>query len=1047
MGNLINTQSKILAEIFSKLEKSTFFQRVLGELKKEKRVFIKPAGKLFLEILAITIQKQGFSPVLFMSQDDEELFFMREEIRNIFRKKTGLFYSFNKEVSLNMEEIEDRFLTLHRMLTGDMEFIITNLEGLMLNIPSENILKRYSLRFFNNQKLDFSFLIESFNRMGFTRVNTVGEVGEFSVRGCIIDIYGYGMDFPKRIEFLGDIIISLRSFDPFTQKTIRKEKKFTLLPITEEFALEKKNTLLDYIPDSSLFIFSEYLFLDEVFHKIPDLAGKYQIILSNDGLDAGVKRPQEFHGNLRLFKEYLRKLRNKTIFIVCESDEERDRCEYLLSIEFPDLIFDVLNIGEGCMSEEWAISIITDKEIFGKGFHPKTIEKKEIPFKPETVSELNPGDYVVHVDYGIGVFEKMGKIKHKGQLTECLLIRYEGGDIVYVPISTMSKVSKYIGLIKGIPKLSNLSSMIWVKKKKSAVKAIEEMTKDLLKLYAERKLVKGFSYSQDTVWQKELEASFPYEETEDQLKAIKDIKDDMESTKPMDRLVCGEVGYGKTEVAVRAAFKAVMDSKQVLLLAPTTVLTEQHFNTFRERLKNFPMRTEMLSRFVKKSKQKNIIIDIKNGKVDIIIGTHRLLSNDIEFYDPGLLIIDEEHRFGVAQKEKLKEKRKVIDILSMSATPIPRTLQFSLLNIRDFSTIETPPEGRLSVITRIIHWNTRLIREIILSEIRRGGQVFFVYNRIHGLSSIAKRLKNIVPEARIAVTHGRMKPSIIEEKMLDFLSGKCNLLVTTSIIESGLDIPNANTIIIDRADTYGLAQLHQLRGRVGRSNRRAYCYLVVQQKLTMEARKRLSTIYTHSHLGSGLALAMKDLEIRGAGNLLGKRQHGHIAKIGYDLYMKLLQETVRRLKGVKTSQMVISEVVSSLTAYIPSTYIEDESSRIDLYRRLSVCDMLNTVKEIEGEMKDRFGTLPHEVETLLLLTRIKIIASEKSVKKVSVKENFLELSFEKNRFPSKKNIEKLFSKVNKKFYIDYSEKFFKIRFKTEYKKIFSDLKKVLIFFP
>ncbi len=1036
----------MVTEVLSKFKKSLFLKRVLERLKKKKCVFIKPSGKLFTEILAIVIQEKGFFPVVFISSNEDEMFFVREEIRNISLNETGIFYSFKNGISPTMDEIEERLLTLNGILSGQMKFIITNLEGLALNIPSDKIFKENKITFFNNQKLDFSSLNEKLNKMGFNRVYTVGEVGEYSVRGNIIDIYGFGMDFPKRIEFFGDEITSLRSFNTFTQRTVKTEAKFVLLPITEELNGTNKKTILNYIPDTSVFIFSEFIFLDDVYQQIPDLKNKNQIILSNDGMDSGIHKPPEFHGNLSLFKEYLSKLKSKRVFITSESDEEKKRCEYLFEEEFPTLTFDTLNIGEGLESEEWSISIITDKEIFGKGFHPRMIKKSELSFKPENLSELKPGDYVVHTDYGIGNFETIRKIEHRDQLTECLLIRYKEGDILYVPISAMSKVSKYIGLDKGAPKLSDLSNMRWEKKKKSARKAIEEMTKDLIKLYAEREVIQGFGFSKDTVWQKELEASFPFEETEDQLKAIKDIKNDMESHRPMDRLVCGEVGYGKTEVAIRAAFKTTMDSKQTILLAPTTVLCEQHYNTFRERLTNFPIRIEMLSRFVEKRIQKEIIKDIKSGKVDIIIGTHRLLSKEIEFFDPGLFIIDEEHRFGVAQKEKLKKKREKMDVLSMSATPIPRTLHFSLLNIRDFSTIETPPKGRLSVITRIIHWNSKLIREIVLNETRRGGQVFFVHNRIQDLRSLATRIKCIVPEARLTVTHGRMKSSIIEERMLDFLSGRSNILVTTSIIESGLDIPNANTIIINRADTYGLAQLHQLRGRVGRSNRRAYCYLVVPREITREARKRLSTIYTHSHLGSGLALAMKDLEIRGAGNLLGKKQHGHITNIGYDLYMKLLQETISELRGKKTSEHSIPELYSNLAAYFPSSYVEDEKSRIDLYKRISSANTFDNLNEIEDELKDRFGKPPEEAETLLQLMKIKVICSEKNIKKVSVSQDYLELSFEKKRFPSKKSIENLIKKVNKKFFIDYSGEHFKIRFKTELKKIHSDVKKVLHFF-
>mgnify|MGYP001029266807 CR=1 FL=1 len=1066
MDNKIPLYQDIIRKISAKIEKSTSFKTVLKELEEKKRTFVKPSGRLFAEIVTVILQEKGHSPIVFILEDEDEMFYVREEIKNIFHKEVGMFYSFGEESTLNMAEIEDRLLTLDGILSNDMEFIVTNLNGLLFKVPPEREFKRKRIDFFKNLKIDFSSLIERLNNMGFNRVATVGEVGEYSVRGSIIDIYGYGMEIPRRIEFLGDKIVSLRSFDLFTQRTVKKEKRFALLPMIEDFA-EGKRTFLDYISRNGLFIYPEFLFSKEnhtgisynpwfasgsiPFSKngnedFPDLSKKKQIVLSNDGLDFGVRKPQDFHGNLQLFGKYLGKIKDRKVFILCESVEETKRCEYLLEEKFPFLIFDTLNISEGIESDSLSIHIITDKEIFGKGFHPKRVKKETISFKPEDISELKPGDFVVHTDYGIGIFEKLGKIKHKGQLTECLLLRYKDGDILYVPINAMFKVSKYVGLDKGNPKLSNLSSMQWAIKKKNVKKSIENMTKELLRLYARRKLCHSFRFSPDTVWQKELEAIFSYEETKDQLKAIKDIKKDMESDRPMDRLVCGEVGYGKTEVAIRSAFKAVMESKQVLLLTPTTVLCEQHFNTFRNRMANFPIRIEMLSRFVKTSKQKKIVEDIKSGDVDIIIGTHKLLNDKIQFYDPGLLIIDEEHRFGVAQKEKIKKKKERIDVLSMSATPIPRTLQFSLLAIRDFSTIETPPKGRHSVITRIIHWNSKLIREVILSEFKRGGQVFFVHNRIEGLELIARKIEKILPEARIAVTHGRMKSRFIEERMRDFLSGRCNLLITTSIIESGLDIPNANTIIIDRADTYGLAQLHQLRGRVGRSNRKAYCYLIVPKRITTEARKRLSTIYTHSHLGSGLALAIKDLEIRGAGNLLGKRQHGHITKIGYDLYMKLLQETIKKLKGEKIPEKREVEIYSQLPAYLPEDYVEDEQARFAIYKKLSSCDNQKMVNEIEEELLDRFGALPKEVKTLLILVKIRICCSKKHIKKVSLNNNILELSFTENRYPTKKNIERLFEKVDKKFFLDYSIGNFKLGYKTSYKKILSDLKKVLNFF-
>ncbi len=1034
----------ILKEINGKFKKSSFFIETIDRLRKDKNVYIKNAGRLFTEILSIATYEEGFCPIVLLSQNEDEMPFLKEEITNLSHKKTGLFCSFSDKSAFDMDEIEERILTLNQILSEKLKFIVTNPGALSLHIPPKNILSRNRMNFEKDKQFDFSFLVSKLTEMGFNRVHTVGEVGEFSIRGNIVDIFGFGMEHPRRIEFLDNRIISLRLFDTFSQRTIKKETEFSLLPMKLNFADSEHSTILNYLPETSVFIYSELLFLSDQDVETPELKNRYQIILSNEGKNSEIRQPPEFRGNLPLVKNYFDKIKSNTVYILSESDEETDRCEQLFSEDFPDIVFLTLNLREGLELPELSTYLITDKDIFGKGFHPKVLAKREITLKPEVKSALTQQDYVVHEDYGIGIFENIAKIEYKSQLTECLRLKYEGGDILYVPIGAMSKVSKYIGLNKGNPKLSNLSSIRWEKKKKSARKAIREMTEELLNLYAERKSVEGFAFSTDTIWQKELEASFQYEETEDQLKVINDIKTDMESQKPMDRLICGEVGYGKTELAVRASFKAVMDSKQVILLSPTTVLCEQHYNTFRERLKQFPVVIKMLSRFVGRTQQKEIIRDIIAGKADIVIGTHKLLNKDIIFNNPGLLIIDEEHRFGVAQKEKITKRKKDLDVLSMSATPIPRTLQFSLLNIRDFSTIETPPKGRLSVTTKIVRWKSDLIRKVILSEFRRAGQVFFVHNRIDEISSLLRRLENLIPEAKIAVTHGRMQASIIEKRMSDFLNGRANLLITTTIIESGLDIPNANTIIINRADNYGLAQLHQLRGRVGRSNRRAYCYLVIPNSITQEARKRLSSVYNHSHLGSGLALAMSDLEIRGAGNLLGEKQHGHICNIGYDLYMKLLQETIQKTRGIKDTEKPATEIYSNLPAFLPTSYAEDEKSRIDIYRRLSACDT-TAIQQIREELEDRFGKPPFEVQTLLMLTTVKALCSVKYIKKVIVQQNSMELFFSKNRFPSKKNIQSLFENVSRKFFIDYSEGDFKIGFNTSLKKFVSDVKKVLHF--
>lgn len=1047
MEQRISITEPTLLEVSRLIAKNDITRRIGQDLASSKPVFIKPAGRLFLELLTARLSNAGNTPVVFMLHEEDEMLFMREELRNITGAEVGFFYSFSEEDSFSMAEVEERLLTIERILTESLAFIVTNPGGLTCPLPSETAYRNHTIQFEDHATVDLASLVEKLSAMGFSRVNTVGEIGEFSVRGSIIDVYGYGMDSPRRIELEGDQIISLRSFDPFTQRTTSMVDRCKVLPISDDLGDELPRTMLDYLPGQTLFVYSELCFLDLENGQIPDLAGRRQLVLSNEGLDCGFQRPMEFHGDLARLKTYLHSIEGDTTVICCESDEERERCEFLLSEEFPGVAFKTLNIAEGIESGEWSIHLLTDKEIFGKGFHPQKVKQSELTFRPENLSELKPGDYVVHEDYGIAVFERIGALEHHQQKTECLVLKYAGGDSLYVPIGAMARVSKYVGLDRGSPRLSSLSSMKWERKKKSARKALADMTQELLHLYAARAQAKGFPFSPDSLWQKELEARFPYEETEDQLRVIREIKHDMEQSRPMDRLVCGEVGYGKTEVAIRAAFKAAMDSKQVIFLAPTTVLCEQHFHTFMERMKGFPLRVAMLSRFVHRKEQKKIIADMASGALDVIIGTHRLLGSDVTFHEPGLLIIDEEHRFGVAQKEKLKQKRKEMDVLSMSATPIPRTLQFSLLSIRDFSTMETPPKGRISVSTRIIHFSGDLISGIIRNEIRRKGQVFFVHNRIQSLPATASRIQRLVPEAKIAVTHGRMRSEIIEQHMLDFLSGKRNVLVTTSIIESGLDIPNANTIIIDRADTYGIAQLHQLRGRVGRSNRKAYCYLIVPHRVTSEARKRLSTIYTHSHLGSGLALALKDLEIRGAGNLLGQKQHGHIASIGYDLYMKLLQETVQELKGEKEPKRIVPEVFAAIDAYLPHQFVQDESARVDIYRRISSMQRFEEVRDMALELKDRFGVLPREAQMLLLIAQIKTICTARGIRRVSIHEKHMELWFAEDRFPSKKHLETLVRELDKRFFMDFSEGFLRLRFDTDIKKIVDDLKKILQFLP
>jgi transcription-repair coupling factor (superfamily II helicase) len=679
-----------------------------------------------------------------------------------------------------------------------------------------------------------------------------------------------------------------------------------------------------------------------------------------------------------------------------------------------------LTLVQGTLAEGWTLSrgepgplagctLLTDAEVFGWARPAPRRARHPRPVAPEAFfSDVQPGSYVVHVEYGIGLFKGLAKMSFGGAEREYLLVEYAAGDKLYVPVYQADRLSRYVGVGDQPPHVNRLGTTEWESLKAKAKQAVEEIADDLLALYAAREVVEGHAFSHDTLWQAELEASFPYQETEAQLRALEEVKSDMEQTRPMDRLVLGDVGYGKTEVAIRAAFKAVMDGKQVAVLVPTTVLAQQHYQTFTERLKPFPVTVEMLSRFLTKKKQDQVVEALASGGVDIVIGTHRLLSDDVAFKDLGLLVIDEEQRFGVAHKERLKKMRQEVDVLTLTATPIPRTLHMSLSGARDMSSIDTPPEERLPVRNHVGEYDETLIRKAILRELDRGGQVYFVHNRVMGIYQIAQRLRKLIPEARIAVGHGQMAERELERVMLEFAAGNVDVLVCTSIIESGLDIPNANTLIVNRADQFGLAQLYQLRGRVGRGARRAYAYFLHprMETLTEASRQRLQTIAEATELGAGLRIAMRDLEIRGAGELLGARQHGHIALVGFDLYTRLLAQAVQqareqrrtsaseqaaRTAGGDTAALVqpLEQAVQinlPIAAYLPESYIQDASLRLQLYRRLAALASEEEIDDFRAELQDRFGPLPDKAENLFYQLRLKVHALHAGAKAISTEE-------------------------------------------------------------
>jgi transcription-repair coupling factor (superfamily II helicase) len=650
--------------------------------------------------------------------------------------------------------------------------------------------------------------------------------------------------------------------------------------------------------------------------------------------------------------------------------------------------------------------VMTDSEIFSRYRRRRRRQSFKEGVVIEDFTSLREGDFVVHIDHGIGRYLGLQRIDVDDRERDCLSITYAEEDRLYIPIEQLHRVQKYIGADGEIPTLSRLGGKTWERAKSRTRKAVQEIAEDLIKLYAARQANPGFAFSKDTTWQQEMEESFIYEETPDQLTATADVKADMEKSIPMDRLICGDVGYGKTEVAVRAAFKTVMDGKQVAILVPTTILAQQHITTFTERLADYPVNIKMLSRFVTPKEQKKTLAGLKSGEVDIVIGTHRIISRDIEFKDLGLLVVDEEQRFGVTHKERLKQLENTVDVMTMTATPIPRTLHMSLVKARDMSIINTPPKNRLPVHTEVVRFNDEIIREAILREVDRGGQVYFVHNRVQSIDAVVHFLERMLPQITFVVGHGQMPERDLERVMIDFLNHKYDCLVSTMIIESGLDISNVNTILINRADRFGLAQLYQLRGRVGRSNHRAYAYLMIPASgaIAPDARKRLTVISEYTALGSGFHIAMRDLEIRGAGNLLGPQQHGFMAAVGFDLYCRLLQEAIQELKGEAIDDRPEPTIDLRVGAYIPDEYIIDRKLKIGFYQRLSQVTNEEDIEGIREEMRDRFGRLPDPTQILFNLVSIKQGAQKAGLKSLTVRNDGLMITYPEGQYPTKRQI-------------------------------------------
>ena len=926
--------------------------------------------------------------------------------------------------------------------------IVTYPEALAEKVISREILKENTLKISVSERLDNMFVSDVLDEYGFEQVDYVYEPGQYAMRGSILDVFSFSYEFPYRIDFFGNEVETIRSFDVETQ--LSKEKLDSIYIVPEMTKGNRTNSsLLDSLPSETLLASKDMAWVkerigsiwneepiigdEESFANIEQLRAK--LITGEDFLHAALgfcrlhfgTRPMEvadatltfsmeaqpiYHKNFDLVSESFHKYLEDgyTLYILSDVEKQATRIRAIFEDRGDDIPFTSVNktIHEGFADETLRVCLFTDHQLFDR-FHKFNLKSDKarsgkLSLSLKELNQFTTGDYIVHIDHGVGQFGGLVRTEVNGKMQEAIRLIYQNNDIIFVSIHSLHKLSKYKGKDSGEPpKLSKLGTGAWEKMKERTKSKVKDIARDLILLYSKRKQEKGFAYSPDSFMQHELEASFIYEDTPDQMKATADVKADMENDRPMDRLICGDVGFGKTEVAIRAAFKAVSDNKQVAVLVPTTVLAFQHYQTFSERLKDFPCRIEYISRARTAKEIRETLKDLKEGNINIIIGTHRIVGKDVTFKDLGLLIIDEEQKFGVSVKEKLRQLKANVDTLTMTATPIPRTLQFSLMGARDLSSITTPPPNRYPVQTEVERFNPDIIREAINFEMSRNGQVFFINNRIQNIYEMEALVKREVPDARIAVGHGQMEPEKLEKIILDFVNYEYDVLIATSIVESGIDVPNANTIIINNAQQFGLSDLHQLRGRVGRSNRKAFCYLLSPplSSLTQEARRRLQAIENFSELGSGIHIAMQDLDIRGAGNMLGAEQSGFIADLGYETYQKILEEAVDELKAEEFADLYSnatenrpdtgSEYVretyieSDLELMFPPTYIPNDSERVSLYRELDKMEEERDILAFTERLKDRFGKVPKEGKELIRVVRLRRMAKTLGMEKVILK--------------------------------------------------------------
>ncbi|WP_265427485.1 transcription-repair coupling factor [Chryseobacterium sp. YIM B08800] len=1046
---LKNISEKFLPDLL----KNEFGKEIFSQIDTQPHLSVRGSAGSSASVFAAELFLTHKKTVLFLSDDKEEALYINSEMEDLLGKESVLYFPATHMEPYQVEKTQNANLVLRTEVLNKInsekspKVIVAYVGALSEKVLKKEDFKAISHNIKTGDQLDFDFVDELLNHYQFNQTDFVSEPGEFSVRGGIVDVFSYSNEKPYRITFFGNEVENIKTFDIETQLSVDKVDGFQLVSNMNFSVSGTRVSFLEILPKESFVISKngivglqklrtfyekslvKYEDLNkDIAHRTPqelfisdeEFLFDYKKFKTVDFSSVGIEsiKSQEvklnqtaqpsFHKNFQLLIEDLQEKKEEgfDIWISFSTEKQKERLESIFEELGHQLAFKSFKseLHEGFVDPDHKILVYTDHQIFDRyqRYKAKNTFAKSEQLTLKDLMSLKVGDFIAHIDHGIGKFMGLVKVNNDGKIQECFKLTYKNGDLLYVSIHSLHKISKYNGPDGKEIVLSKLGSPAWKSLKQKTKARVKQIAFDLIKLYAERKTAKGFQYSPDSYLQNELEASFAYEDTPDQEKATLDVKKDMEDEGVMDRLICGDVGFGKTEVAIRAAFKAATDGKQVAILVPTTILAFQHYRSFKERLKDFPVTISYLNRFRTAKQKSETLQGLEDGKVDIVIGTHQLAADKVKFKNLGLLIIDEEHKFGVSVKDKLKTMKTNVDTLTLTATPIPRTLQFSLMAARDLSVIKTPPPNRQPVDTNIIGFSEEVIRDAVSYELQRDGQVYFINNRIENLKDIAGLIQRLVPDARVITAHGQMEGKQMEQNVLDFMDGKYDVLVATTIIESGVDVPNANTIFINDAQRFGMADLHQMRGRVGRSNRKAFCYLITPpfDMMTSDARKRLEAIEQFSDLGSGFQIAMKDLEIRGAGDLLGGEQSGFINEMGFETYQKMMQEALEELKDDENFENLFENeedrnklfksvkevnIDTDLELMLPDFYVSSTEERLLLYQKLAEIDNEKDLQKFEAELKDRFGNLPSEAVNLLKSVALKWLAAEIGFEKIVMK--------------------------------------------------------------